>query len=235
MKEKITRTSVCDDEEGIFLDHVVASKYNRYNTLNTAAEVLELFFLKIQGSPSRPKGKKLLATTLYVLPTYVQLQRPTVWYVHRIFRVTCVEIFFFHSLFIFFFSSVSWLWNKIRVLIESEPVVYLRYLESSQVNHSSRTVDWRRPQTARPIACAFAAPHRRRLAAVDVVRTQYNCRWVNTHSVHMSYCEDGSCIPWSVACPCTRLLTQNFVEYKKSQSSRLQKRVLLFFLFLHFR
>lgn len=64
MKGKIRRTSVCDNDEGIFIGDVVASKYNRYNTLNTATEVLELFFSKNSGLPSRPEARKLLATTL---------------------------------------------------------------------------------------------------------------------------------------------------------------------------
>jgi len=59
MKEKITCTSVCDDEEGIFIDDVVASKYNRYNTLNTAAEVLELFFSKNSGLSLPPRSKEI--------------------------------------------------------------------------------------------------------------------------------------------------------------------------------
>lgn len=196
----------------------MASKYNIIGIilyLTTPAK--HFFFLKIQGSSPQPKGKKFLATIPIIhcscTPTYVTPADYT-RYVHRIFRVTCAVIFFFfHSLFIFFFSPVSWLWNKIRVLIESEPVVYLRFLESSQVNHSSRTVDWRRPQAA---VLLLRSLHR---TAADC-RTIFEQYYHNTHfgGALLSCCRDGpyNIVPWSVAGPYTGLMSRSFVRWKKS-------------------
>lgn len=103
------------------------------------------------------------------------------WVTHSLLSLSLRFLFFSLLLFFFFFF---WLWNGLRaILIESEPDVYLRFLEPSQVNYS-RTVDWRRQPQPRHCRAFFSARSHTRFSLIFVVhvRSVFRSSPASTHT-----------------------------------------------------
>jgi len=231
MKEKITRTSVCDDEEGVFIDNVAASKYNRYNTLNTAAEVLELFFSKNAGLPLPPQSKKITGHHTIVCAADIR----TVTTIDRMIRAPYFSGYvredFFSILFSFFFlfCLLALKQNTCTNWIGTRRVFTLSGIVPSKSQQSDR---WLTPTVDRSSNCV----------CVRFTALPSTSRGGCSHTIKRSMSQD-SLRPYVVlqrqflytmvsGLPMYQVINSKLcVEYKKSQSSRLQKRVFLFFYF----